>query len=231
MPSMLFPERSWWEIFNAHLLRFLAPVQDRLSRAMPLSFIQTNFEGYPSFSTVWEGTFLFLEDSELGEKGGKQTEEWLQAIGSARLSRGSRAACWEPRPRRLRKEREALTCCDSEEAGRGGIFDCEWGKRPQLSESPQVSSLGKSDSSLSECSGLFYKEEALEKDLSDMSKEINLMLSTYAKVLSERAAVDASYIDEIDGLFKEANIIENFLVQKREFLKQRFTVITNTLHK
>lgn len=126
---MLFPERSWWEIFNAHLLRFLAPVQDRLSRAMPLSFIQTNFEGYPSFSTVWEGTFLFLEDSELGEKGGKQTEEWLQAIGSARLSRGSRAACWEPRPRRLRKEREALTCCDSEEAGRGGIFDCEWGKR------------------------------------------------------------------------------------------------------
>lgn len=65
----------------------------------------------------------------------------------------------------------------------------------------------------------------------DMSKEINLMLSTYAKILSERAAVDASYIDEIDGLFKEANIIENFLVQKREFLKQRFTVITNTLHK
>lgn len=49
--------------------------------------------------------------------------------------------------------------------------------------------------------------------------------------ISERAAVDASYIDEIDGLFKEANIIENFLVQKREFLKQRFTVITNTLHK
>ncbi|EDL25741.1 testis expressed gene 12, isoform CRA_a [Mus musculus] len=100
---------------------------------------------------------------------------------------------------------------------------------PQVSDSPQVSSLGKSESSLSEASGLFYKEEALEKDLSDMSKEINLMLSTYAKIL--RAAVDASYIDEIDGLFKEANIIENFLVQKREFLKQRFTVITNTLHK
>lgn len=71
MPRMLFPERSWWEIFNAHLLRFLAPVQDWLSRAMPLSFIQTSFEGYPSFSTVWEGTFLFLEDSELEEKGGK----------------------------------------------------------------------------------------------------------------------------------------------------------------
>ncbi|XP_059123807.1 testis-expressed protein 12 isoform X1 [Peromyscus eremicus] len=102
---------------------------------------------------------------------------------------------------------------------------------PQVSDSPQVPSLGKSDSSFSECSGLLYKEETLEKDLSDMSKEINLMLSTYAKLLSERAAVDASYIDELDGLFKEANSIENFLEQKREFVRQRFTLITNTLHK
>uniref|UniRef100_A0A287D0F0 Uncharacterized protein n=1 Tax=Ictidomys tridecemlineatus TaxID=43179 RepID=A0A287D0F0_ICTTR len=48
--------------------------------------------------------------------------------------------------------------------------------------------------------------------------------------LEERAAIDASYIDEIDGLFKEADIIENFLIQKRELLRQRFTVIANTLH-
>ena len=43
-----------------------------------------------------------------------------------------------------------------------------------------------------------------------MSKDINLMLSTYAKILSERA-VDASDIDKIDGLFKEDNTLENFL--------------------
>ncbi|XP_054296252.1 testis-expressed protein 12 isoform X2 [Pongo pygmaeus] len=109
-------------------------------------------------------------------------------------------------------------------------------KRPRelespVPDSPQLSSLGKSDSSFSEISGLFYKDEALEKDLNDVSKEINLMLSTYAKLLSERAAVDASYIDEIDELFKEANTIENFLIQKREFLRQRFTVIANTLHR
>ncbi|XP_035884456.1 testis-expressed protein 12 isoform X1 [Phyllostomus discolor] len=102
---------------------------------------------------------------------------------------------------------------------------------PQMPDSLPLPSLGKSDSSFSESSGLFYKDEALEKDLNDMSKEINLMLSTYAKILSERAAVDASYIDEIDGLFKEANTIENFLIQKRELLKQRFTVIANTLHR
>nr|XP_036284148.1 testis-expressed protein 12 isoform X2 [Pipistrellus kuhlii] len=101
---------------------------------------------------------------------------------------------------------------------------------PQMPDSPQLSSPGKSDASFSESSGLFYKDEALEKDLNDISKEISLMLSTYAKILSERAAVDASFIDEIEGLFKEANTIENFLVQKRELLRQRFTVIANTLH-
>ncbi|GAB5577079.1 testis-expressed protein 12 isoform X1 [Prionailurus iriomotensis] len=85
---------------------------------------------------------------------------------------------------------------------------------PQMPDSPHLSSLGKSDSSLSESSGLFYKDESLEKDLN-----------------VERAAVDASYIDEIDGLFKEANTIENFLIQKRELLRQRFTVIANTLHR
>lgn len=62
-------------------------------------------------------------------------------------------------------------------------------KRPRelespVPDSPQPSSLGKSDSSFSESSGLFYKDEALEKDLNDVSKEINLMLSTYAKLLS-----------------------------------------------
>ncbi|XP_007536666.1 testis-expressed protein 12 isoform X2 [Erinaceus europaeus] len=102
---------------------------------------------------------------------------------------------------------------------------------PQMPDNPQQTSLGKLESSLSENSGLFPKDEVLEKDLSDMSKEINVMMSAYAKLLSERATVDAAYIDEIEGLFKEANIIENFLIQKRELLRQRFTVIANSLHR
>ncbi|XP_019509201.1 PREDICTED: testis-expressed sequence 12 protein isoform X2 [Hipposideros armiger] len=60
---------------------------------------------------------------------------------------------------------------------------------PQMPDSPQLSSLGKSDSSFSESSGLFYKDEALEKDLNAMSKDINLMMSSYAKILrKERTA-------------------------------------------
>ncbi|XP_005378170.1 PREDICTED: testis-expressed sequence 12 protein [Chinchilla lanigera] len=102
---------------------------------------------------------------------------------------------------------------------------------PQMPNSPLLSSLGKSDSSFSDYSALFYKDVALEKELNDVGKEINLMFFTYAKILSERAALDASYINEIDGLFKEADTIENFLIEKRELLRQRLTVIADTLHK
>jgi testis-expressed sequence 12 protein len=35
-----------------------------------------------------------------------------------------------------------------------------------MQDHPEMSSLGKPDSSFSECSGLFYKDESLEKDLS-----------------------------------------------------------------
>ncbi|XP_037697366.1 beta,beta-carotene 9',10'-oxygenase isoform X3 [Choloepus didactylus] len=66
-----------------------------------------------------------------------------------------------------------------------------------MPDSPQLSSLGKSDSSFSESSGLFYDDEALEKDLNDMSKEINLMLSTYAKILSSLSTTAVGFLSVI----------------------------------
>ncbi|XP_074160357.1 testis-expressed protein 12 [Sminthopsis crassicaudata] len=108
-------------------------------------------------------------------------------------------------------------------------------KRPREMEnetltSPQLSSLPKSDSTFSEnAMPSFYKAEVLEKVLNDMNKEINLLLTKYAQILSERAAVDASYIEEFDAIFKEATTLENLLKQKRESLRQRFTMIANTL--
>lgn len=41
--------------------------------------------------------------------------------------------------------------------------------------------------------------------------------------------MDASYVQELDGILKEARTIENHLKQKREALKQRFAVIANAL--
>ncbi|XP_057288057.1 testis-expressed protein 12 isoform X2 [Pezoporus wallicus] len=99
----------------------------------------------------------------------------------------------------------------------------------EVSENPELSSLDKTDLALSEGSQSLCKPEQLEKVLNEMNKEITNLLSKYAHILSERAAMDASYVQELDGILKEARTIENHLKQKRESLKQRFTVIANTL--
>ncbi|XP_050767029.1 testis-expressed protein 12 [Gymnogyps californianus] len=99
----------------------------------------------------------------------------------------------------------------------------------EASENPQLSSLDKTDLTFSEGSQSLYKPEPLEEVLNEMNKEITNLLSKYAHILSERAAMDASYVQELDGILKEARTIENHLKQKRESLKQRFTVIANTL--
>lgn len=56
------------------------------------------------------------------------------------------------------------------------------------------------------------------------------LILNYFFLISERAAVEAAYIDEIDELFKEAKVLENILIQKKEFLKQSLTAIANSLH-
>ncbi|KFP46646.1 Testis-expressed sequence 12 protein, partial [Cathartes aura] len=94
-------------------------------------------------------------------------------------------------------------------------------------ENPQLSSLDKTDLAFSEGSQSLYKPEPLEEVLN--GDVLNILKVTIFFQLSERAAMDASYVQELDGILKEARTIENHLKQKRESLKQRFTVIANTL--
>ncbi|NWI66157.1 TEX12 protein, partial [Todus mexicanus] len=100
-------------------------------------------------------------------------------------------------------------------------------------ENPQLSSLDKTDSAFSEGSQSAYKHEPLEKVLKVLSSEkfngISIDFNYRFFPFSERAAMDTSYVQELDGILKEARTIENHLKQKRESLKQKFTVITNTL--
>ncbi|NWH19404.1 TEX12 protein, partial [Grus americana] len=93
-------------------------------------------------------------------------------------------------------------------------------------ENPQLSSLDKTDVAFSEGSQSLYKPEPLEKQVNGISIDFNYR---FFFQLSERAAMDASYVQELDGILKEARTIENHLKLKRESLKQRFTVIANTL--
>ncbi|KFP99565.1 Testis-expressed sequence 12 protein, partial [Leptosomus discolor] len=94
-------------------------------------------------------------------------------------------------------------------------------------DNPQLSTLDKTDLAFSEGSHSLYKPEPLEKVLN--GDVLNTLTVTIFFQLSERAAMDASYVQELDGILKEARTIENNLKQKRESLKQRFAVIANTL--
>ncbi|KFQ22630.1 Testis-expressed sequence 12 protein, partial [Mesitornis unicolor] len=94
-------------------------------------------------------------------------------------------------------------------------------------ENPQLSSLDKTDSAFPEGSQSPYKPEPLEKVLNVIAFGIDFNYRFFQ--LSERAAMDASYVQELDEILKEAKTIENHLKQKRESLKQRFAAITNTL--
>ncbi|XP_008490635.1 testis-expressed protein 12 [Calypte anna] len=99
----------------------------------------------------------------------------------------------------------------------------------EAAENPQLPCLEKTDVAFSEGSQSPYKPEPLEKVVNEMNKEIMNLLSKYAQILSERAAVDASYVQELDGILREARTIESHLKQKKESLKQRFTVVASTL--
>eukprot|EP00076_Gallus_gallus_P033554 XP_024999092.1 testis-expressed protein 12 isoform X1 [Gallus gallus] len=96
-------------------------------------------------------------------------------------------------------------------------------------EGLQLSSTDTADPVLSDGLQSLYKPESLEQLLNEMNKEIKSLLAKYAHILSERAAMDASYVHELDGILKEARTLENHLKQKKESLKQRFAMIANTL--
>lgn len=95
------------------------------------------------------------------------------------------------------------------------------------SESPWCPSPAKPDSALTDNVNV----EELEKVLNEMNKEINFFLGKFAQILSERTAVDSSYIHEFDEIIKEARGIETQLKQKRESLRNRLTMIANTLQR
>ncbi|XP_063292734.1 testis-expressed protein 12 [Pelobates fuscus] len=71
----------------------------------------------------------------------------------------------------------------------------------------------------------------IESIIKDLSKEINLFFSKYARTLSEQSVVDASYVQEFDEILKEARSLEGHLKEKRESLRSQLTVIAKTLQK
>ncbi|XP_053546900.1 testis-expressed protein 12-like [Bombina bombina] len=94
-------------------------------------------------------------------------------------------------------------------------------------ENPQCSSPAGPPPCLSDSS----KDADIETLMKDISNDINLHFAKYAKALSERSAVDASYIQEFNEILKEARSVEVHLKQKRESLRNRLTMIANKLQR
>ncbi|KAJ7995174.1 hypothetical protein DPEC_G00241820 [Dallia pectoralis] len=80
-----------------------------------------------------------------------------------------------------------------------------------------------STTSASNASDLF------EAALADANREFNMLFSEYSEVLSERAAIDASQVRELDDLLMEAKNLESHLKEKKDHLRRTLAVISDKL--
>ncbi|XP_018081420.1 testis-expressed protein 12 isoform X2 [Xenopus laevis] len=102
-------------------------------------------------------------------------------------------------------------------------------KNEPEAEDPENSSCSSPSPSL--CVSDSFPTGDIETLIRGLNKEINLLFDKYAQILNERSAVDASYVQEFDGIVKEARSVEIQLKQKRESLRNRLTKIANTLQR
>ncbi|GAA6065709.1 testis-expressed protein 12 isoform X2, partial [Tachysurus ichikawai] len=71
--------------------------------------------------------------------------------------------------------------------------------------------------------------DEFETAWSDAVRDINLLFSKYSEVLRERAAVDASQIQELTDILTEAMNLESQLKEKKEHLRQALAIISDKL--
>ncbi|XP_060744880.1 testis-expressed protein 12-like [Tachysurus vachellii] len=71
--------------------------------------------------------------------------------------------------------------------------------------------------------------DEFETAWSDAVRDINLLFSKYSEVLRERAAVDASQIQELTDILTEAMNLESQLKEKKEHLRQSLAIISDKL--
>ncbi|XP_074496767.1 uncharacterized protein tex12 [Sebastes fasciatus] len=61
------------------------------------------------------------------------------------------------------------------------------------------------------------------------SREVSMLFSTFAEVLSERAAADTSQMKELEGILTEAQNLESYLKEKKRHLRQTLALISDKL--
>ncbi|XP_040282617.1 testis-expressed protein 12 [Bufo bufo] len=73
--------------------------------------------------------------------------------------------------------------------------------------------------------------EDIDTMMKDLSNEVNLLFSNYAKTLSERSALDSLHVQKFDEILTEARSLESQIRQKKEDLRSYLTMIAKTLQR
>ncbi|CAJ0954455.1 unnamed protein product [Ranitomeya imitator] len=71
----------------------------------------------------------------------------------------------------------------------------------------------------------------METLMKDLSKDVSLLFSNYAKTLSERSAVDSLQVHKFEEILVEARSLEMQIRQKKENLRNHLSTIAKTLQK
>ncbi|XP_054460129.1 myosin-G heavy chain-like [Anoplopoma fimbria] len=90
-------------------------------------------------------------------------------------------------------------------------------------KSPPKKKKPPSTSSTLESAGFF------EATTSGTSRDVSMLISKFAEVLSERAAADTSQMKELEVILTEAQNLESFLKEKKKRLRQTLALISDKL--
>uniref|UniRef100_A0A8C8LNX9 Testis-expressed sequence 12 protein n=1 Tax=Oncorhynchus tshawytscha TaxID=74940 RepID=A0A8C8LNX9_ONCTS len=80
-----------------------------------------------------------------------------------------------------------------------------------------------------------YSSDLFEAELAGANREVNMLFSKYSEVLSafvsysERAAIDASQVRELEDILMEARNLESHLKEKKEHLRRTLALISDKL--
>ncbi|XP_072886114.1 testis-expressed protein 12 [Hemitrygon akajei] len=83
--------------------------------------------------------------------------------------------------------------------------------------------------SISDGEGFSSNSGSVEKLMHDVNEVVNILLSTFSETLSQRTAVNAKHIQQLNTILEEAKAMERYLKQKKEALRHKLTMIANAL--
>ncbi|KAI9513622.1 hypothetical protein NQZ68_036203 [Dissostichus eleginoides] len=73
------------------------------------------------------------------------------------------------------------------------------------------------------------RADLFEVKTAGAGREVSMMFSKFAQVLSERAAADTSEMKELEGILTEAQNLESHLKEKKKHLSQTLALISDKL--